>query len=99
MKVNYRGCAICDSSWGDHWEEVDGERRFFCCALCATQFRNLVERVHRTTGWDRIDAIEIQGDRTGRRVEVQSGAGRRTFTVMFTTQGEILQFREPPVPA
>jgi hypothetical protein len=93
LKVNYRGCAICDSTWGDLWEEVGGERLFFCCSICAAQFRALFARLRQETGWSEVDALEIEGDRTGRRVTAHRGADRREFSVIFTPQGEILRWR------
>ncbi|MCI4348170.1 MAG: TA0938 family protein [Thermoplasmata archaeon] len=66
MKVNYAGCAICDSSWGDLWAEVEGERLFFCCNICLLQFQQLISRIKSETGWDRIDSVHIAGDRRGR---------------------------------
>jgi hypothetical protein len=92
LKRNYAGCAICDSTWGGLTEEVEGEPMFFCCAICAVQFRRLVEQVKRSTGWPTLEAIEITGDRRGRTVHAQYGAERRGFTVAFTPQGEIRMF-------
>lgn len=92
MKRNYAGCAICDSTWGGLTEEIEGETMFFCCAICAVQFRRLVDRVKRTAGWPTIETIEISGDRRGRTVFAQYRAERRGFTVAFTPQGEIRTF-------
>lgn len=96
MRHNYQGCAICDSTWGDVWEEREGERLFFCCALCARQFHNLLVEVHRTTGWGRLDAIDIEGDRRGRLVTIESEGRRRRFAVTFTPSGDLLTFSESP---
>ena len=92
MKRNYAGCAICDSTWGGITEEVEGEPTFFCCAICALQFRRLVDRVKRSAGWPTLEAIEISGDRRGRTVQAEYGGESRGFTVAFTPQGEIRSF-------
>lgn len=96
MRINYSGCAICDSTWGNLWEEVEGERRFFCCQICLTQFLRLLERVKRETGWARIDEIEIRGDRRGRSCFALSGAERLQARVSFTPAGELLRFERLP---
>ena len=96
MKLNYRGCAICDSTWGDIREEVDGTRLFFCCPICAIQFRHLVERVKASTGWDRIDALEIAGDRRGRACVATRGDREFRFEIAFNSDGEVRRFRPAP---
>jgi hypothetical protein len=93
MKRNYDGCAICNSTWGNVWAEIEGERMFFCCDLCVVQFRNLVQRIRRETGWGRIDSIVIAGDRRGRTCAAASGGARSGFEFAFNSDGEILRFR------
>ena len=92
MKRNYTGCAICDSTWGDVWEEVEGERMFFCCTLCAVQFRHLVARIRQETGWSQIDVIEIEGGRRGRTVRAMRGENSFQARVMFDPEGDLLAF-------
>jgi len=92
MKRNYDGCAICDSTWGNVWAEVEGERMFFCCDLCVVQFRGLIDRIKQETGWDRIDAIEIAGDRRGRVCVAESAGDRARFGFAFTPEGQLLRF-------
>lgn len=100
MKRNYTGCAICDSTWGDVWEEVEGERMFFCCTLCAVQFRGLVARIRQQTGWPQIDGIEIEGGRRGRTVRATRGEKTFQARVMFGPEGDVLTFEAlPPDPA
>jgi hypothetical protein len=94
LKRNYSGCAICDSTWGNLWEEVEGERMFFCCGTCVTQFRRLVDRIEKETGWPRIDALEIAGDRRGRTCVAQSGSETVRVRVMFDSEGELLRFEK-----
>ncbi|MCI4367818.1 MAG: TA0938 family protein [Thermoplasmata archaeon] len=92
MDRNYAGCAICDSTWGDVWEEVDGERMFFCCTVCARQFRQLVDRIKGTMGWSHLDAIEIRGDRRGRTCVARSGTGSLEVLVAFDSEGDLWKF-------
>lgn len=93
MKRNYDGCAICNSTWGNVWAEVEGERLFFCCDLCVVQYRGLLERVKFDTGWSQIDSMDIAGDRRGRTCEVSSGGVRARFDFAFNPEGKILRFR------
>ncbi|MFZ0892828.1 MAG: TA0938 family protein [Thermoplasmata archaeon] len=92
MKRNYEGCAICDSTWGDVWAEVEGERTFFCCRVCVVQFQRLVERVKVETGWTRIDQLTLAGDRRGRTGEAITSGERFQFFVAFNPEGEIREF-------
>lgn len=93
LKRNYDGCAICNSTWGNVWAEVEGERLFFCCDLCVVQYRNLIDRIKHETGWSRIDSIEIAGDRRGRTCVVASGDARSRFVFAFTPDGKLLRFQ------
>jgi hypothetical protein len=93
LKRNYDGCAICNSTWGNVWAEVDGERLFFCCDLCVVQYRGLVERIKKETGWTQIDSIEIAGDRRGRTCEVMFGGAQARFLFAFNPEGGILRFQ------
>ncbi len=99
MRRNYTGCAICDSTWGDVWAEVEGERLFFCCGICVTQFRHLVDRIKASTGWPTVDAIEISGDRRGRRCVAAHGADRFGCFVAFNADGDVREFRPEAPPS
>lgn len=93
MKRNYTGCAICNSTWGNLWEEVEGERMFFCCAVCLIQFRNLVGRIKSETGWPTVESIEIGGDRRGRSCVATAGSAKFRAEFAFNSDGELLKFR------
>jgi Ta0938 len=101
LKVNYSACAICDSSWGNLWEEIDGTRLFFCCDVCVAQFRNLVRRIKAETGWESIDSLTILGDRRGRTCDALRGEAAYGCRVAFNAQGDIRYFvaASPGVPA
>jgi len=92
LRRNYSGCAICDSTWGDVYAEIDGERMFFCCDLCVTQFRAMVARVKSETGWPRLDSLEIAGGRRGRTCTATFGPDRFEFVVVFGPEGDLLTF-------
>jgi hypothetical protein len=94
LKRNYTGCAICDSTWGNVWADVEGERMFFCCEVCVTQFRRLVDRVKQETGWSTIDSLDIAGDRRGRSCTASSGGQSLRFFIAFTPQGEVRTFEK-----
>jgi hypothetical protein len=78
---------------------------FFCCDVCRIQFLGLVERIKRDTGWDRIDGLEIAGDRRGRACVATSGPRSARFAFAFTPGGSLRRFArqdarsgEAPVP-
>jgi len=74
MKRNYKGCALCDATWGNYWRVVDGEKIFFCCSICADAFENMVNEVKKIMGWKRIDEINIEGNYSaGRNCFASSG--------------------------
>lgn len=75
------------------WEEVDDERLFFCCDLCAVQYRGLIDRIKRETGWERLDSIEIAGDRRARTCSVSRGATRARFLFSFNSDGQLIRFQ------
>lgn len=97
MDLNYRGCAVCDSTWGNLYEEVEGQRMFFCCSVCAVQFRELVARIRKEAGWGRIDALAITGDRRGRTCTARGGDATFRCFVAFNPEGRIRQFLPLPV--
>ncbi len=88
------GCAICQSTWGNYWAEVDGQRMFFCCDICEVEFRNMLEEVKRRTGWRVIDEIEIVGDTRGRECTATSTGKMYRFQVRFNSRGEVDNFSE-----
>jgi hypothetical protein len=95
LKVTERGCAICGSTWGNYWEKIEGERMFFCCELCAIQFKNLISEVKHRTGWQGIEEVKIKGDYRGRECEAVSPNGRRFyFFIRFNSEGGIQKFAE-----
>ncbi len=71
---------------------------FFCCAICATQFHQLVERIKQETGWSLIEALEIAGDRRGRTCVAQAGAETFRARVTFNPEGGLLRFEKLPPP-
>jgi hypothetical protein len=70
---------------------------FFCCERCALQLRGLLARVKSATGWSRVDALELEGDRRGRRGLATHGDGRFRFFVAFNAEGEVRKFDALPV--
>jgi len=73
---------------------------FFCCSICAVQFRGLISRIREETGWPGIDAVEIRGDRRGRECLARHGSEAVRVWVAFNPEGEILRFeRREQAPA
>lgn len=94
MRADVKGCGICGSTWGDHWEEVEGKRMFFCCSLCAAQFRNMLGEVKRRTGWRSVEEVRIRGDYRGRECTAISPDGEEySFAIWFDSEGGIQRFQ------
>jgi hypothetical protein len=79
------GCALCGSSWGNWWEEVEGRRLFFCCSLCAAAYKGAVRHVELATGWDRVDSLFLDDVRGN---EADGHARRGDQRVRFWLTGE-----------
>ncbi|AWR95737.1 TA0938 family protein [Acidianus brierleyi] len=89
------GCALCGATWGDYYEEIDGEKLFFCCDVCATEFKNMIEEIKRRTGWKKIDELSIEGNYYKGRNCVAKTEGREyKFYVKFGDDAEIETFKE-----
>ena len=87
------GCALCGSTWGDYYEEIDGQRLFFCCNLCAKGFTNIAEGIK--GAWGPFEVLTIDGSySTGRHCTAMRGDQRRTFFVRFTDNADIEVFRQ-----
>ena len=90
-----KGCALCGATWGDYYEEVDGERLFFCCNYCALEFVNMVNEIKRRTGWGKIDELIINGNYyTGRTCVAKNGDKEFKFYVKFNEEAGIETFKE-----
>jgi hypothetical protein len=88
------GCAICQSTWGNYWAEVEGQKMFFCCEICEVEFRNMLTEIKRRTGWKTIDEIEIAGDTRGRVCAAISNGSTFRFEIRFNSRGEVDNFKE-----
>jgi putative zinc binding protein len=94
MSSRAAGCTICGATWGDYWEEVDGKKFFFCCEVCAKQYRNLLDEVKIRTRWDSVDALEMEGDYRGRVCRASRGSDSFKFLVNFFENGDVRTFVE-----
>ncbi len=94
MRVVEEGCVICGATWGNYWREIQGQRMFFCCEICAVEFQNMIDEVKRRTGWKSVEEIKIEGDQRGRNCIAISGSKRYPFFIRFNSQGAIQAFSE-----
>ena len=92
MPSSEDSCAICGSTWGAVREEVDGVRRFFCCEVCAIQFREVVAAVKERTGWSQVEQLTFVGDRRGRIGTATNNGRDYRFSVAFNSLGSIRRF-------
>lgn len=96
MRVPEGACALCGSEWGDYWEEVDGQRMFFCCWICARAFDNMVQEVKRRAGWHSVDEISMVGDFRGRDCSAIRGQETYKFHVRFNSETGEIDSLTPP---
>jgi hypothetical protein len=88
------GCVLCGATWGDYWEEIEGKRLFFCCDVCATQYKTILNETKKRTGWDSVDRLEMQGDYRGRVCRVTRGSASYRFMISFFDDGRVRTFFE-----
>jgi len=66
---------------------------FFCCEICAVQFKNMINEVKKRTGWPSIGEIKIMGDYRGREVTaLRDDKSVYKFIIRFGSKGEIQKF-------
>lgn len=99
LRTRTDGCALCGSTWGDYYEDVEGERRFFCCELCAKQLRVLCQAIRTAEHWPEIDALELEGGRYGRRATAHRGSLKVQYEARFDLAGELSHFAPTSGPA
>lgn len=96
MKTNNtEGCGLCNATWGEYWREIDGENMYFCCNICADIFETMVNRVKESTGWNRIDYVELKGNYSSGR-ECEARNGDKSFRYYFRTysNGKFITFEK-----
>ena len=94
MQQSQVGCALCGATWGDYWEVVDEKRLFFCCEVCATQYKTILTEAKKRSGWDSIDSLDMQGDYRGRVCRARHGGATHRFMVSFFDDGRLRTFLE-----
>lgn len=89
------GCALCGATWGEYYEEIDGQKLFFCCDICALEFKNMINEIKKRTGLSKINELVIKGNYyTGRTCTVKNENKEYKFYVKFGSKGEITTFKE-----
>lgn len=89
-------CVLCGSRWGNVLETIDGHALFFCCSICARQYRETSERIRSTTGRARLDRLAWEGDRRGRIVTARWDGTVRRYSVLYNPEGKLLRFEPAP---
>ena len=92
--IGDRGCVLCGATWGDYWEEVDGKKLFFCCGVCATDYKTILAEAKKRKGWASMDRLEMEGDRRGRTCTVTLGRESYRFMISFFDDGRLRTFVE-----
>ena len=92
---NTEGCGLCNATWGEYWREIDGDNMFFCCNICADIFETMANNVKESTGWEKIDYVELHGNYSAGR-ECEAGNGKESFRYYFRTysNGKFITFEK-----
>lgn len=94
MEIPKEGCALCGATWGNYWEDFEGKKLFFCCEVCAKQYRSIVGEVKKRKGWPNVNSISMQGNYRGRICTATSGPQSYRFSISFYDDGEVRNFVE-----
>jgi len=94
LRVPEKGCALCEATWGDYWEDVEGQRMFFCCDICAVEFKNMIREIKDHTDWNKIDEIRMTGDYRGRDCIALRSSEKYGFFIRFGSRGQVEAFTE-----
>ena len=83
---------LCGATWGDYWEKVGEETLFFCCDVCARQYRNIMNEVKKRTGWAKVDEIKMEGNYRGRVCTAFNDSVPFRFMISFSEKGDVRNF-------
>lgn len=89
MKVNFTGCTLCDSTWGDYYETIEGTKLFFCCDVCASLFRQIINILKEKLSLSTIDEFHITGTSRKRTFQLFTEGNKFTGDITFAN-GKIL---------
>jgi hypothetical protein len=65
---------------------------FFCCDICAIEFKNTIQEVKDHTGWNSIDEIKMTGDYRGRDCIAIRNSEKYGFFIRFDSKGHVETF-------
>lgn len=96
LKINYTGCALCNSTWGDYYATIEGTELFFCCEVCSSIYKKVVDKVKTDHQLKSLDYLEIEG--TPRERFFTASSGNKTFKGRINfLQGNIIKFQSSEV--
>jgi hypothetical protein len=67
---------------------------FFCCDICAIEFKNMINEVKKRTGWKTVDEIKMTGNYRGRECTALYQGEKFNFSIRFDSKGGIDTFSE-----
>ena len=83
-------CLICDSEWGNYWFEINEESIFFCCEICAMQYKNLHNTIQNEIGTKEFKILKMGGNTFRRSCEFQDKNGTiRNIEFRFNSKGNL----------
>ena len=85
-------CVLCNSEWGNYWEEINSKNLFFCCVICVDQYKAVIKAIQFHTGWKIIEKITFEGNSRYRKGFANSKQGIVEFSVSFLSDGKLWSF-------
>lgn len=96
MKINFTGCALCNSTWGDYHGKIEDTELFFCCDVCYVIYKQIVERIKKEYFLKSIDYLEIDGNPSERTFKAVNN--NKTFTGKINfLKGNIIRFQSSEI--
>lgn len=91
MKINNTGCALCESTWGDYYQVVEGTKLFFCCDVCASLYQEIIDKIKEFYYIKTINSLSLTGNSKERNFTVETEKNTYNGRIKFFN-GHILDF-------
>ena len=62
LKINFTGCALCNSTWGNYHAILEDAELFFCCEVCFNIYKAIIDKIKQNFDINKIDYLEIEGN-------------------------------------
>jgi hypothetical protein len=91
LKVNFTGCALCNSTWGDYFKIIEETNLFFCCSICAELYDEIIKTLKTKFELTKIDNLHLQGNSKKRKFVLVTGDDKFSGEISFFNE-KIIDF-------